>query len=232
MAISVASLASSFSDTDATSYNTASVSPTAGRAWIVWVMCTRDATDLNPATPAVTGAGLTWTEQASFVFPTGAGLRRKKLSLLLGTGTPSSGALTIDWTNTCANAGWSVQEITGSDTTNPIVQVVTNGITSGTATSGSVTLAAAADSNNRPISAWVHGAGEGSTAATSWTELSDSTLSAPATGFETQWRSDAFDTAAAASWATGSAWCGIAAEIRIPAAAGSHIAKLALSGVG
>src|SRR5207244_9724144 len=36
----------------------------------------------------------------------------------------------------------------------------------------------------------------------------------PGTGVESQWRSEAFETTASASWLTSSAWLGIAAELK------------------
>src|SRR2546421_231112 len=85
---------------------------------------------------------------------------------------------------------------------------------SGTAGSGSITLASPGNSANRPVSGWFHAAQEGTNPRANWAEADDGNHNNPGTGVESQWRSDAFETTASASWSTSSAWLGIAAELK------------------
>src|SRR5881409_3718789 len=85
---------------------------------------------------------------------------------------------------------------------------------SGTAGSGSITLASPGNSANRPVSGWFHAAQEGTNPRANWAEADDGSHNNPGTGVESQWRSGAFETTASASWTTSSAWLGIAAELK------------------
>src|SRR5207249_11107465 len=84
---------------------------------------------------------------------------------------------------------------------------------SGTAGSGSITLASPGNSANRPVSGWFHAAQEVTTPRANWVEADDGSHNNPGTGVESQWRSEAFETTASASWSTSSAWLGIAVEL-------------------
>src|ERR1044071_2188141 len=101
----------SFSDTDASSYVTNSVTPTAGLAYLLWVYATR-ASSADPPDATVTGQSLTWTSLASLLWATDAPTH-PKVQLLQGAGTPAAGALTIDFGGvTQTSAVWN--ELTAS----------------------------------------------------------------------------------------------------------------------
>jgi hypothetical protein len=83
---------------------------------------------------------------------------------------------------------------------------------SATDTSASITLAAAGNSNNRPISGWAVAGSVSFTPRTNWSEMDE----LGGTGhLETQYRSDAFENTASATWGGSSQdWAGIAAELK------------------
>lgn len=221
MAIGVSLLASGADETDTTSYTTASISPVAGRVWLVFVWTPSNTTNADPPDASISGAGITWTSLSSAVFTNDSGATRRKLQIFKGVAaSPSSGVLTISYGATAGGCARAILELTGADTTNPIVSgsIVTNNSNTA-ATSGTVTLNAAANGNNRPIAAFVHNANEGTTPRTNWTEIVDATVSHanPTCGNELQWRSDTFETTASATWTTSGKWGVLAAEIATPA---------------
>jgi hypothetical protein len=80
-------------------------------------------------------------------------------------------------------------------------------------TSLTLPMLAAVDSNSRGFSHFVHQANEATTFRTNWSELSDDTGLSPAAAAESQWRSDAFETTASATWTTSVRHLGFAIEI-------------------
>lgn len=148
MAIAFSVLTEGGEDTDNTTFTTASVSPAAGSIVLITVMNFENSST-QPSIGSISGCGLTWTlvrEQAV----DNAGSDRATAHIWVGTGTPSSGTITVDWTGatTVRRPSWIVTEVTGADTANPIVQATgTTGASSGT--SGNVSFASAfADSVN------------------------------------------------------------------------------------
>lgn len=131
--------------------------------------------------------------------------------------SPTNAAAAASWGSSRTGGAVIEFEVTGAaiagGATGCIVQNPTN---NGTGTSGSVTLSAAGNSQNRPMSFWCHLANEATTPRTNWTETTgaDGNFNNPATGAEGQFRSDTFETTASASWTTSSAWRGVALEIK------------------
>src|SRR3990167_5488518 len=143
MAISVASLASAGSNTDASSYDTASISPGSNTTLLatIWVK----GVDLPP-NPTCSGNGLTWTQ-----IDEQHGTAVKLISFRASGGSPSAGAVTFDFGgDTQHGASWRILEITSTDVTtnNGVVQGV--GGTTGT-DSLSITLAAFGSTSNGTI---------------------------------------------------------------------------------
>lgn len=209
--VGVTSLTWAKNEADQTNYTTVSISPTSGKAWVAWVTATRTAT--TPPQPTMTGAGLTWTHHTSVDWATDGGVK-KKLSLFVGTGTPSAGTCNIDYGGTTVTAAlWDIWELTGIHATTPVVQAVT-AINNATPTTLAIALAAPAAAVNRAAAAFCHATAEAMTPRTNWTEVSDQTTSSPGCSLETQWRSDGFFVDASASWATGDKCGGIAIELK------------------
>lgn len=110
MAVAATGLTTSFSDTDATSYNTASITPTGNRLVLAWVG--NQVGSGTPNIPTLSGNGLTWVLVASTV----TSLNRFSLYRAMGS-SPSTGAITIDFNSqTQLECLWSVIEYSGVNT--------------------------------------------------------------------------------------------------------------------
>lgn len=205
-----------FTTTNASSYaNTSWTPPTTGII-CCWVMNTA----ASVATiPTMSGNSLTWLDIGDFSVVTGTA-RSITLFAAIATGA-TTGVTTIDFAG-AAQSGCiaSFFQITGADEANGLAQTFPNGLTTnnGTGLSGSLTLAAAVDSASRPISGFAHAAVENSTGETNWTVLDNGSYATPSLGGITQCRSDVFDTAVSASWATSAIWLGGGAEVKALAA--------------
>lgn len=121
MAFGYSVLTKGGSDTDGTSFTTASISPSAGTTLLaaIWLYDTGSALF---ATPAVSGNGLTWSSAGT------QGFGGQVLAVLSASSptTPTPGAVTFNCSaiGTFEGAAWMVVEITGSNitTTNGVVQ--------------------------------------------------------------------------------------------------------------
>lgn len=113
MAIGVTALTSSGngSTTDASSYVTASITPSANKLIVIGALG-RQASG-TPATPTVTGCGLTWSQ---IVTNNPSAVATRRQTLLGATGSPSTDTLTIDFGGTTqSQCWWSVFELDGVD---------------------------------------------------------------------------------------------------------------------
>src|SRR3972149_3527080 len=195
------------SNTDATSYTNSSWTPPTTGMIVVWVTSTA-----NTVNPTMNGNGITWVRISTFRVST------QQISLFAADATGATiGATTVDFgAETQTRCAASFSQITGADEDNGVAQTfIQTPTASGSGTSGSITLAAAADGGNRPISGWFHNANEGSTPRTNWTEVDDLTSTAPVWDTESQFRSDAFETTASASWTSSVNFRAMAAAIKI-----------------
>jgi len=156
MAVSATNKISAGSATDATSYATASITPTSN-ALILASFATRTGITANPTQPTLTGCGLTWVVVDSVVYDNTSSSRRRLTVFRAMGSSPSSGALTFDEAGqTQTGAVWSVDEFTGVDTSGTngsgaVVQFAQNSIldNSGTpASSLTVTLGAFGSADN------------------------------------------------------------------------------------
>lgn len=213
MALAVNLLTSGSSTTDASSYVTASVSPTAN-ALICVVYLARKATG-NPATPTITGNGLTYTE---VVTNTTSPLNFNDVALFRALDpSPTSGAITIDFGETVTSCIWFVFEITGVDTSGTngsgaVVQSVGRDFAGGAGTSGTLTLSALGSANNMAVGGFFHFANEATTPGSGFTEIGDINLAENTRGFQTEYALN--DTTVDASWASSVEWEGVAIEVK------------------
>lgn len=100
-------------DTDGTTYATASVAPTSGAAW--WLAVTSSRGDgVVPEAPSVSGAGLTWQQQATIVYADSVTTQTRRLTVFRGDGTPSAGTLTITFAAVQTGASWALVELPGA----------------------------------------------------------------------------------------------------------------------
>ena len=116
--------------------NTASVTPTANRLILI-TMASNNGLDSAPATPAVTGNGITYTLLDSFVMNT-----RKRISVWRGmSASPTAGVINFQFSgNTQYAMHWSVMEFGGDVDT------------SGTNGSGAIGLSGSATATDTTVS--------------------------------------------------------------------------------
>lgn len=177
---------------------------------------------------SLTGNGITYVNLTTATFGASS-IKRLTLFMADATGA-TAGVTTAAFVGNQTSCNMSFFQATGVDISGGIAvgagkaviqaPVVNAGAA---ATSGSVTLAAAASANNRPISAFNTGSNEALTERTNWTEMDDLGGTAPTRALETQVRSDAFETTASATWATSGVWGAIAAELNATAAAATSL---------
>lgn len=213
----VTSLTSGSSTVDASSYATASVTPTANSLVLVAVY-SRQA--VSTTTPTLTGNGMTWVSVNSTLIGTGTNRRITVFRSLHAS--PSAGAITIDFAaNTQTQCIWSVVEFADVDTsgTNGSGAIVQSGVAAtDNATSLTVTLSAFSDANNMAYGAFNHNADEDTAPGSGFTEIHDVHISENATGMFTEYKLN--DNTVDASWANAFAMQGaVAIEITAQAAA-------------
>jgi hypothetical protein len=198
------------SSTDASSY--ASLSWTPPTAGLLIVAVHSRGNGVPAAQPTLSGNSLTFTQIDSVI-------RTNDQLTLFGANLAgaTTGITTVDFGGaTQLNCEVSFFYATGVDLSGGVaaafVQSATAG--SGVTATGSATLAAASNTQNRPIAFFWHEANETTTPRTNWTAADDMRGSGTVRSVHTEYRSDAFETTASASWTTASAWRVIAAEIK------------------
>jgi hypothetical protein len=228
VAIGATLLTAAYDNTNATSYASGSVSPAANSLLLVFVT---DTIGVGAAPRSVpTGLSLTWQNLGYRIWGPDPGERMSGLWIAQCGASPGSGAITFTENDmgsgtTSSGTGWVVIQVTGHHVAEPIrqIQYPGTGTTSNQAgwvatPSLSIPLLPAADVNSRAFAFFVHPANEATTPRSGWTELSDTAGSSPNFAMESQWRSDAFETTASASWATQFRCFGMAVEIAEAAA--------------
>jgi len=194
--VTVTKLTRGTSTTDATSYATASVTPTANKV-VVIIFGYRD----SAAVPTVSGCGLTWT-----LIDGNTGL----YGYWGIAASPSSGAITMTFTgDACTSCAWSVFELDHANTTTPIVQTAKDGKSG---SDGSVGLGAFSSVDNATFGGFMHMANESSTEGAGFTEIDDVSVATNSVGLITEWK-DTNDTDVGASWSTVANWVGLAFEV-------------------
>jgi hypothetical protein len=117
-AVSVANLATAATTTDAASFLTASITPTAGQ--IQYIGVTQQMAGGQP-TPTVTGCSLTWVQEETQILGT-----TRRLTVFRAFGTPTTGQLTIDFgVNTQTACAWSVVQCAGANASGTAGSVAT-----------------------------------------------------------------------------------------------------------
>lgn len=139
MAVACTNILQTGSAVDGTSYSTASISPVANRLYILLVK-SRTYISTDPNVPSVSGCGITWNTISSIAMDN-AGTSRQKGTLYWGlNASPSSGALTFDLSGQTQQAcSWVLDELTGINTTSPIVQSKTAVVASGATAQSTIT---------------------------------------------------------------------------------------------
>lgn len=222
MAISFALLTNGISDTDASSYTTASISPTAGR--LVLVAVAVRISSGTPNVPTVTGASMTWFQIRTEV----SGTRR--LTIFVGVSvSPGSGVLTIDFAGqTQGTCGWSIAESPDVNF-DPSFLVQQNGATdTGTDTGMTITLSSFGSTSNAAYGAIARASNAATTEGSGFSELSDQS-SSEGLALQTQWKLN--DNTVDWSWSSvDEAKMGVALEINAVAPPSTPIVIAELRG--
>lgn len=216
MTVSGLNLVSSSNNTAGTSFTTSSISPTAN-SLVLLSFLVRNAVSVDPVTPTVTGAGLTWVEVNSSLYDPDSSTRRKLFVFRALGASPSTGALTIDFgAVTHANITYAIDEFSGVDTSGTngsgaIVQSGHNEVTDGTVSTLTVTLSAFSNLGNATFGAFAaNNDSNTTTAGTGFTKLGDVLDSGR---LMTEFRSDN-DTTVNFTLSTTSDLGGVAVEIK------------------
>lgn len=162
MALAVTGLTSGVDTDGGTSATTASISPT-GNALVLCDVVNIDSDFSAPATPTVSGNGLTWVQVATLTHVNIGPNDLVRITRFRAMGaSPSSGTVTISCGVNQSAIAYSIYEITGVDTSGTngsgaVVQTVTNDSADAAVGSLTVTLAAFGSANNMAIGAFAYG---------------------------------------------------------------------------
>jgi hypothetical protein len=211
MALSFSQLTAAGSGSNLTSYDTASISPTTGSVMLVEVASVIGSG--TPTIPTLSGLGATWTQiETCYYDQTGTTYR---VTAFRGVGGSGSGVITIDFGGvTQAGCGWCVDEVTGADTTNPVVQSAKSSEPGSGGNSITATLASAITSGNRAWFCAAYEVAEASTPESGWTSLGGSAHSGPQNTFGTMYSDSDTDNSATVTWTTSSVAGAIIVEIQ------------------
>lgn len=171
-----------------TSSTTSSVSLASGAVEVLLVS-SRTGITQNPNQPTVSGNSLTWTPVTSVLYDDNSDSRRKE-TVFIGTGTPTTGTITINFGGqTQTDDAWTLDEFTGVDTTNPVVQYAVNAIQEGgSQTTITATLSAFSDVNNATYGGFGFSGNDGPVQGSGFTKL-NSQISSTNVGVLSEWKS-------------------------------------------
>jgi hypothetical protein len=221
VALTATLLINNFNNVDLSSYPTASISPTAGR-WLI-VDVASDAT-VAPNAPTLSGGGFTYTQEATILGAVGGGTTRRCTRFYTWTGaSPGSFAITIDFaTQTQEMVEWIVYELDGVNLSDPFVQSVT---AASSGTTPTVTLAAFASGDNRPLSFCMAG--------TTFTSVDATEIGAGAgvdAPSRSWWNPSVADTTPEATLSVSAEWKMLASEINSASAGGFVVDPFGMAG--
>lgn len=120
MALTVNHLTAGKKLTSGTSATTASVSP--AQSVVFLAVSIRNAASTDPSVSSISGCSLTWVSAGTREVWDNTSTSRRATSIWVGTGTPSSGTITINFSETEATCSWTVDEVGGADSSAPVVQ--------------------------------------------------------------------------------------------------------------
>lgn len=213
-----------------TSFVTASVSPSSDRLILLSIYL-RNGSSIDPSVSSVSGNGLTWQKITSVTYDTTSTSRRTiELWRAMGS-SPSSGAITINTTESETGAEWIVDEISGTDTSGSngsgaVVQSVTNTSTGTGVSSLTVTLGAFSSANNMTYGFFANDTGSDDTTAGSGFTRIGNVANADAnvnSSLATEYRSDN-DTSVDITWSSTSSTDRGGIAIEIKSASGNTVA--------
>lgn len=229
MAIAAASLEGSSSASNATSYATGSITPTANRLVLAAIGHSRAGSGANEI-PTLTGNGLTWVQVGTIQSADASAGRRLTVFRAMGA-SPSAGAVTIDFGGaTQGRCCWSIVEFSdidtgGTDGSAAVVQFKTASATTGTAGTADFDAAFGDGVNNATYSA-ITTAGSGAAGdlispEAGFTEVHDMQATGEAQRLETMWRVGE-DQTPAPTWSNTVQWAQLVVEIKAAGAGGTQ----------
>lgn len=211
MSLAATLATSGSSSTDATSYTTASVTAEAGALYILAVSNVRVDTT-TPATPTVTGASQTWTQDETNLYDDAGAVRARLTVFSVIPTAQGSGTLTIDFGGaTQGGCIWALIKITGSLASRALA-LVQSEQAAGSGTTGTVNLASFGGTGNMAIGISSHVANQAVTPGSGFTELSDTAITEALSLF-TEHKLD--DASVDATWASSVGWGMVAYEIAL-----------------
>ena len=200
MPVEATHILSAGSSTDASSYETASVSIPKDRLILLTVANIRTPATAN--TPTVTGAGMTWTQVRTQADTENI----RRVTVFRGVSSSNtSGALTIDFAGqTQLRCGWSLSsfkntDISGTNASNAIVQSAGVGTDGSANTNIIVTLGAFSSVDNATFGGIRLGTSTGVNAGSGFTELGQADMEGGTNPIQTEFRNDN-DTTVAWTW--------------------------------
>lgn len=217
MALAFTELTAFWSDTDATSYVSASISP-AANSLLLMPWTSRHGTTAPGLTPTNTFGG-TWVEPLAEQVD---GISAIGFHYIICGASPGSGTVTlsVDGGVTAIGAGCNIIQVTGYDTVTPILNQ-TKGPTGTTGLTASVTSqpAMSGPTTNAQFFYCHHRASEAVSAEAGWTAGTSTTGAAPNMGMGVEWKIASEDTTATMTWTTSVRWQSLYMEIKAASAA-------------
>jgi hypothetical protein len=215
--VDVKNLIAAGDSVDGTTFTTASVTLKAGRLYLMSVENSHDtaAVAVDDITPA-SGSAITMTSRSTTTYNSGL----NRVSIWSGVASADyTGTLVIEFASAQSGATWSLDEVTGVDTTTTD-GVVQQAVGSGSSTTPLATLSAFAYAENGAYAAHGHAAADATAPGTGWTELGDTTAATPAQALQTAFRMDNDTTADATI--TSAEWGSCAIELQADKSATSR----------
>lgn len=214
LTVSAANLTQFNSDTDDTSYTTASITPSADKLIIATVISSKGSA---PDVPTLAGCGLTWVQIDTNNYDSVGTQRTMTMFRAMGS-SPTSGAVTATFAGTQTACTIIIDEITNADTSGTngsgaVVQSAKNAEASMASATFTVTLAAFANTNNATYGAFANGDATTPTAGTGFTGTGAAATTTPSITSMTEFQA-ANDTTVTFNAAAGNTAGGIAIEIK------------------
>lgn len=185
---------------------TASLTVTAGRAYVAYVLTSTDTTTIT----SLTGCNMTWTQRA---LATRAGAFNLYMFTALADGSATDGALTIDKSGAGTGQITIVVELAGVDVNDPFVQYADD-ISASSGTQSTLTLASFADATrNAVVFAAAHSTNEAQASVAGYTEYGDVGHNTP-TRRLSSYVNVGEDTTPNVSWTTSGVWGTVGLEAK------------------
>lgn len=215
-AISFTNLTSGGLINSQSSLATSSISPASNKACFATVSSLQN---VGSTTPTLTGCGLTWVQVGTYQ------ISQIRITMFIGIGTASTGALTFDWGgDNQTSFVWTVDQADNAATTGltSVIQNASANINGAISSPITITLAAFANSNNAAYGVFCSFTNVTSiTAGSGFTELSNNIVSGGLVAEEAEWKLN--DNTV--DWALGGAGAtqALAMAIELSVPAGGHV---------